>query len=176
MSDQATEQQERKWVWEGDLWAHEETKLTTQVCPRCNQSKYYDSKRLMCSDCEDREDDARERRGDAHREHVLSHQADPVETWPVGTVDHQGEWRKAWTQEFVAGKRLYEIWEHKEGTRVIAQRLYSEHADRILADHEIARIGTLALEAIASTKSEWPSTLARNALSRIAALKGQTNA
>jgi hypothetical protein len=98
------------------------------------------------------------------------------------TQPEQGDWRKAWTQEFIQGKRLYEIWEHKDGTRVIAQRLYSEDADRILADHEIARIAEEALRDVDDmTGGTMPITAAikdivQDTLTRISALKGQTNA
>ena len=45
--------------------------LKTQLCPHCKQMKFYDISRFQCSDCEDKEDDARERRGRIHRERML---------------------------------------------------------------------------------------------------------
>jgi hypothetical protein len=97
---------------------------------------------------------------------------------PAQPEQEQGEWTKA---------RHQDGWFVMAGTRIKADCMSESTADRILADHEIARIAEEALTAIRDYEPnevvkddfaydrmiESYRQAARNAIS---ALKGQTNA
>jgi hypothetical protein len=92
---------------------------------------------------------------------------------PAQPEQEQGEWTKA---------RHQDGWFVMAGTRIKADCMSESTADRILADHEIARIAEEALRDVDDmTGGTMPITAAikdivQDTLTRISALKGQTNA